>query len=134
MIARRGWSLLPDIGIVHNGSVAKLAFGGKICKSTRKINHLRVSNFLFSVICDRAPGRGTRLPDERLSLNNLTKPVVELAASRPLAGRCGCVFHLHDFRSDGLLHMGLAQAKQADAIGRISLHTGLKAAAHFVHA
>ena len=51
-----------------------------------------------------------------------------------LARRCWRVFDLHDFRSDGLLDMGLAQAKQAHAIGRISMHTGLKAATHLVHA
>src|SRR5712692_7717888 len=51
-----------------------------------------------------------------------------------LARRCWRVFNLHDFRSDGLLDMGLTQTKEADAIGRVSMHAGLKAATHLVHA
>src|SRR5262245_18305204 len=51
-----------------------------------------------------------------------------------LACRCWRVFDLHDFRSDSLLDMGLAQTKEAHAISRISMYAGLKAAPYLVHA
>src|SRR5439155_26842079 len=50
-----------------------------------------------------------------------------------LARRCRSAFDLHDFRPDGLLDMGLAQTKQAHAIGGISMCAGLKEATHLVH-
>src|SRR5215470_17660023 len=65
---------------------------------------------------------------------SVTASVVSLAASRPLTRRCWRVFDLHDFRADGLLDMGLAQTKQAHAIGRISMGAGLKEATHLVDA
>ena len=51
-----------------------------------------------------------------------------------LALRCWRVFDFHDFRSNGLLDVGLVQTKQAHAIGRIRMHPSLKATTDLVHA
>ena len=86
--------------------------------------------------------RQTRLKEFYQTIGKITyavkKKIRATTCSNPgawgLARRCRSVFDLHDFRPDGLLDMGLAQTKQAHAIGWISMCAGLKEATHLVHA
>jgi hypothetical protein len=109
----------------------------KLCYQSQLFTLHRVSRIVYTkrpFSLDRQ--HQTRTTDAEVTPRHTVGLLTSLVSNPEawgLAHRCWSVFDLHDFRADSLLDMSLVQPKQAHAIGRISMHAGLKAASHLVH-